>query len=160
MGHSDAAVEPVELQGEIRQLAAGLDTGIAVLPVDVVDAQGIYSESSVMLVKELRALGAEAAFAHPSEQRVFEVKKGVEGLVVAFVIGIASTASWDLMKLLLRRCKDGHLSLTFLELEEGHGRRGSAWRIEGDADGVIRAVDALRAERSSSEQIEDGSGER
>ncbi len=152
----EASVEAVELAPEILNLTTGLGAGIAVLPLDVVDGQGVYSEPSVMLVKELRSLGADAAYAHPSEQRVFEVKKSAEALLVAFVIGIASSASWDLMKSLISRWKEARLSVTFVELEEGHDRRGAAWKVEGDADSVIRAIDSLRDRSLSPGETNDG----
>jgi hypothetical protein len=151
-----ANVEAVELAPEILNLATELGVGIAVLPLDVVGGKGVYSEPSVMLVKELRSLGADAAYAHPSELRVFEVRKSAEALLAAFVIGIASSASWDLMKSLLDRWREAHLSVTFVELEHGHGRRGTAWKVDGDADSVIRAIDALRERSTSPGETSDG----
>ena len=128
-----------------------------VLPLRVSDGRGIYSESSVMLVKELRALGADADFAQPSNERLFEAKKSAEALLIAIVVGIASNASWDLLKHLLRRWKEARLSVTYVELDEGNGRRGSAWQVEGDADGVIQAIDSLRHQTGDDPQIGDGS---
>jgi hypothetical protein len=107
-----------------------------------------------MLVKELRSLGANAEFAHSSDERLFEVKKSAEALFIAYVVGIASSASWELMTVLLRRRKN-RLSVTFLELE-GNKQRGLAWKVEGDPDSVIRAIDTLRTEPPSTKSIEDG----
>lgn len=151
-------VESVDLAADVIDRGAALDTGIAVLPVKTADGKGIYSEPSVMLVKELRALGAEAEFAYPSEDRLFEVKKSAEALLIAYVIGVASTASWDLMKRLLRRRRTSRLFVTYLELEEGSDRRGAAWKVKGDSEGVVQAIDALRNGRSSDGQSDDGSG--
>jgi hypothetical protein len=157
-GMDDAiVVEPVELPSEVLNLAIRTDAGITVLPFAFLNGQGIYSEPSVMLVKELRALGADAVFAQPPEERLFEVKKSAEALLVALVIGIASNASWDLMKQLLQRWREARLSVTYVELEEDNGRRGQAWKAEGDADGVIRAIDTLRGQPPHDPQIGDES---
>lgn len=157
LGDPSAEVERVELSAEVMRLTSDTTAGIVVLPSTVTDGRGIYSESSVMLVKELRALGADATFAQPSDQRLFEVKKSAEALLIAVVIGMASNASWDLLKHLLRRSKEARLSVTYVELEDGNGQRGSAWQVRGDADGVIRAIDRLRHQAGDSPEIGDGS---
>lgn len=154
VGMDDASVESIDLDPDLVDLAIGLGKGIVVLPLEIVDGQGVYSEPSVMLVKQLRSLGADAAYAHPSEQRVFEVKKSAEALLVAFVIGIASNAAWELMKSFLARWKDARLSVTFVELEEEDGRHGTAWKVDGDADAVIRAIDSLRSRPTSAKEGE------
>lgn len=159
MGDETTQLQPVELPTEVRALAIRSDAGITVLPLNVSNGQGVYSERSVMLVKQLRAVAADAVFAQPSDERLFEVKKSVEAVVVALVIGIASNVSWDLMKQLLRRWKEDRLSVTYVELEEGNRRRGQAWRVEGDADDVIRAIDRLRGETAENPEIGYGSTE-
>lgn len=132
-------VELTELPGALVERAKGFDTGIVMLPLDDTREKAVYSEPSVMLVKELRSLGADAEFADPPEGRVFEVKKGAE-----IVIGIVATASWDVMKLLLLRFRRQRLSVTYLELEPGSDKHGKAWRVEGAPEGVVKAIDALR----------------
>lgn len=136
-------VELTELPGALVERAKGFDTGIVMLPLDDTREKAVYSEPSVMLVKELRSLGADAEFADPPEGRVFEVKKGAE-IAVAVAIGIGATASWDVMKLLLLRFRRQRLSVTYLELEPGSDKHGKAWRVEGAPEGVVKAIDALR----------------
>ncbi len=149
MAHSmdvpSSTIQPVELPDQLIARATGVDAGIVVLPVDDSGEKAVYSEASVMLAKQLRELGADAEFADPSEDRLFEVKRSAE-IIVAFVIGVAATASWDLMKKFLLRPKDesGHISVTYLELEEETGRKGKAWKVEGNPQGVVNAIDALR----------------
>jgi hypothetical protein len=117
-------------------------TDAIVLAAEVIDGKAVYSEASVMLVKELRALGADASFADPADDRVFEVKKSAEA-AVAFVIGIGSNAAWDAMKAYLSKRKDRRLSVTYVDLESDNAK-GRAWQVEGDSDGVVRAIESLR----------------
>lgn len=130
--------------------------GLLVLPLAIQDGKAVYTEASVMLVKELRSLGAEAEFSHPSNERVFEVRKSAVALVVSYVIGVASNASWELMKRLLRRRAAQRISVTYVELEDGHGLRGKAWKAEGDTDGVIQAIDRIRAAPEVERRTDDG----
>ena len=106
---------------------------------------------------KMARIGADAEFSHPSNERVFEVRKSAVALVVGYVIGIASNASWDLMKRLLRRRADQRISVTYVELEDGHGLRGKAWKAEGDTDGVIQAIDRIRAAPEVERRTNDGS---
>jgi hypothetical protein len=139
------AVSPVEIDGETLDRAIRLNTGVAVLPKSQGNDKAIYSEASVMLVKELRALGAAAEYLDPPDDRVFEVKKGhVAAAVLSFVLGIASTAAWDAVKIWLAAKPASRLSVTYVDLEDIAGRRRKAWRVEGDTAGVLEAIDRLR----------------
>jgi hypothetical protein len=148
-------VEEVAIVADIEQLGER-PTGVLVLPLRLQDGKAVYSESSVMLVKELRSLGAEAKFLHTSGERTFEVRKSAVALVVAYVIGIASNASWDAMKTLLRKRADRRISVTYVELEHGRGQRGTAWKAEGDSEGVIQAIDRLRQPPENPPRADDG----
>lgn len=136
-------VELTELPSALVERVKGFDTGIVMLPLDDTREKAVYSEPSEMLVKELRSLGADAEFADPPESRVFEDKQGAE-IAMAVVIGIVATASWDVMKLVLLRFRPQKLSVTYLELEPGSDTHGRAWRVEGDPEGVVKTIDALR----------------
>jgi hypothetical protein len=140
------------MDAEILDRATGLNTGVAVLPMSQRDGKAIYSEASVMLVKELRAHGAAAEYLDASDDRVFEVKKGAIGTaVLSVVLGIASSAAWDAVKIWLMGKPTNRLSVTYVELEDVGGRRRKAWRVEGDATGVVEAIDRLRGGAGSAE---------
>lgn len=140
----EVRVEPTQLPAGLIERAEALNTGVVVLPLDDSGPKALYSEPSVMLVKRLRALGADAEFAHAPQDRVFEVKKGAE-IIVDLVIGIAAAASWEVLRSYLLRSmdKNARLSITYLELED-EKRRGKTWTIDGDPSGVVDAIDALR----------------
>jgi hypothetical protein len=140
----EVRVEPTQLPAGLIERAEALNAGVVVLPLDDSGPKALYSEPSVMLVKQLRALGADAEFAHPPQDRVFEVKKGAE-IIVDLVIGIAAAASWEVLRSYLLRSMDkkARLSISYLELED-ENRRGKTWTIDGDPSGVVDAIDALR----------------
>lgn len=151
------SVEEVEMPPETLVRAIDRTAGLVVLPLAIQDGKAVYTEASVMLVKELRSLGADAEFSHSSDERVFEVRKSAVALVVGYVIGIASNASWDLMKRLLHKRADRRISVTYIELEDGHGQRGKAWKAEGDTNAVIQAIDKLREPLAVERRADDGS---
>lgn len=141
-------VHPASFDADVRVLAleGHGEAEILVLPFSIIDGIGRYSESSVSLVKLLRASGARASFAHPSDRRTFEVKKSdPASLAIAFIVGIASSAAWDVLKSLWSATfrQQQRLDVTYVELEDGP-RRGQAWQIQGDAESVIRAISELR----------------
>ena len=152
-----ATVQNTHLDSELVRRAGKATTGIVVLPLRNAEGKAIYSEPSVTLVKELRAGGVEASYLDPSGERAFEVKKSdLADLVLQVVVGIASNASWEGLKALLRRKPNERLSVTYLELDDGAGRKGVAWRVDGDTESVLEAIDALRAVSIPDGEIERG----
>lgn len=140
-----ATIQSVAIDDALLERAIRVDAGVVVLPASHADGKAVYTEASVMLVKELRVLGAAAEYLDPSGDRVFEVKKGDFGtLVLSFLVGIASAAAWDAMKAYLSVRPKARLSVTYVELEDVDGRRKKAWKVEGETAGVIDAIDRLR----------------
>lgn len=76
---------------------------------------------------------------------MFEVKKNaLDAAIVAYTLGIGSAASWDALKALFGSKSSGNISITYVNLEDEAGARGEAWKVEGDADDVLDAIDKLR----------------
>lgn len=137
--------DPIELDAELVLRASEMASDVVVLPSRVGSDRAVYSERSVTLVKELRALGVEAAYLDPPERREFEVKKGaLSDAIQTIALGVASAASWDALKVLLLRKPTRRLSVTYLELEDHHGQKGTAWKVEGDSAAVVDVIDKLR----------------
>ena len=133
----------VDTPVDLVNRALALKSDIVVLPLRSSDDEGpVYSEASVMLVKELRSLGGDAQFAHSSGERVFEVKKSAE-ILLTLVLGVASNAAWYIIEKYLARREERRMSVTYVELEEGD-RRGVSWTVEGSATEVVEAIDKLR----------------
>lgn len=135
----------IEMDPALIERARSLGTSVVVLPVRSVDGRAVYTESSVLVLKRLKAAGIDAGFLDPAEQRVFEVKKNaLEAALAAYALGIASAASWDALKALFRSKDSGKLSITYVDLDDQTGTRAEAWRVEGNADDVLDAIDRLR----------------
>lgn len=138
-------VAETAISQDILSRALEAESDLIVLPIEY-DEEGValYTESSVMAVKSLRAAGVDAAFLDASEQRTFEVKKSdLATAIITFVIGIGSAAAWDGIRFLVGTSA-ARLRVTFVDLRDGSERRGRAWTVEGDAESVLTAIDKLR----------------
>src|SRR5262245_21088751 len=135
-----ATVKSIDLPGDLLQRAEAASAGLTLLPLRVEDGRAVYPEHSMMLVKQLKALGADVEFADAADERAFEVRKSALATVVAtLVLGIASNASWDIMKAYIRRFRDKpeRLSVTYVGTREDGGSIEMAWSIEGSVESVI-----------------------
>ena len=119
------------------------------MPVRRVDGRGVYTQSSLLMVKRMKAAGIDAEFLDATDERTFEVKKGAfAAAALAVVLGVASSAAWDGIKAFFRSGSKGKISVTYVDLEGITGQRGAAWKVEGDGDAVLEAIDRLRADNS------------
>ena len=143
-----AHAEPTDIDSAVLTRAEAMATPLVVLPVRHVNGQGVYAQTSVLLVKQLRAAGLTAEFLDPPESRTFEVKKGAfTTIVVSIALNIASSAAWDAIKGIFRSQSAGEkarLSVTYVDLDGKDGQKGTAWKVEGDCDAVLQAIDKLR----------------
>jgi hypothetical protein len=77
---------------------------VIVLPRELADnGAGYYSDSVISVVKELRADGIDADFAHDQHSRSWIGEKSATQYLLEFAIGIASTAGWAAVCALLSR---------------------------------------------------------
>lgn len=141
-----ARVVKIEIDPELVARAASLRRPVVVMPVRSVEGRAVYTEASVLMVKRLKAARIDATFLDLPEQRTFEVKKSALAVAIpTYVLGIASAASWDTLKLLLRAHPTTNLSVTYVDLESAEdGARGTAWRVDGNSESVLDAIDRLR----------------
>jgi len=140
--------EPADIDAAVLARAEAVAAPLVVLPVRHVNEQGVYTMTSVLLVKKLRAAGLSAEFLDPPESRTFEVKKGAfTDIIVSIALNIGSSAAWDAIKGIFRSRsaeKQPRLCVTYVDLDDKDGQRGKAWKVEGDADAVLQAIDKLR----------------
>jgi hypothetical protein len=84
-----------------------VETDIVVLPDEVDrDGTGLYPDSALSLVKELRSLGVTAEYQHPQDARSWTGEKSFGAVAANWILGIASNAGWAALCVLLRRGKD------------------------------------------------------
>jgi hypothetical protein len=130
---------------EVYRRARATGHDVVVLPLRRDGDVAVYTEASVTVVKELRALGVSASFLDPTDQRAFEVKKGALATgVVTLLLGIASNAGWTGIQQLLRKRTKSPLSVTYIDLtsEAAHVQ---AWRVDGqDSEVILQAIEKLR----------------
>ena len=140
--------EPAEIDPVVIARAEAVTGPLVMLPIRYVNGQAVYTESSMLVVKRLRATGLDAAFLDPPESRTFEVKESaLTDAIVSFALGIGSSAAWDAVKAVFRRQSSGStgkLSITYVDLDNNDGQRGTAWKVEGDSEAVLKAIDKLR----------------
>lgn len=140
--------EPADIDAGLLARAEAMATPLVVLPVRHVNGLGVYPQTSVLLVKQLRAAGLSAEFLDPPESRTFEVKKSAfTTVIMPIVLGIGSSAAWDAIKATFRSRsaeEKTKLSVTYVDLDRKDGQRGAAWKVEGDSDAVLQAIDKLR----------------
>lgn len=141
--------EPADIDAALLARAAAVPATLVVLPVRHVNGQGVYTQASVLLVKQLRAAGLSAEFLDPPDSRTFEVQKSaLTAVIVNIALNIASSAAWDAIKRVFRsRSADeqkAKLSVTYVDLDNKNGQSGKAWKVEGDSDAVLQAIDKLR----------------
>lgn len=118
------------------------------LPLRIESGQAVYSEGTLTLVKSLRAAGISAAYLHDSDDRTFEAKKGaIADLIwVPLAVGLLTNATWDVLKLMLRRVEARKLRVDYTSLESDDVQV-TTWSVTGDADAVLEAIDRLRDSR-------------
>jgi hypothetical protein len=145
-----AAVVPVARPVGAEAVTARADD-VLVLPLRATeDGIGIYSESSVILVKRLRAAGMEAHYLHPPEHRLFEGRNNYfADAVVVIVLGVISSATWEGIRLLLLAKKTRRMKVTFGRREDADGGSITWWQSEGPAESVVESIDHLLATDSS-----------
>jgi hypothetical protein len=150
VAEAEETVEPKvqheELDPAVVERARAKGTSIVVLPARIVGDRSVYSGASANLVKAMRANGIDAQFLDPPEDRAFELKKSGELVQAgAYVLGIASAASWDLIKRVLGMRSERRISVTWFPLEDGPDQKTEAWKVEGDTSAVLKAIEQWRA---------------
>jgi len=143
----DTTVTTNSTPADLRMVALARDRAaeVVVLPVREEPGRSVYAESTLMLVKSLRAEGVVAAYLHDADQRVFEAKKSAitELVWIPLAVGLVTQATWDLIKGALRKVGSRRLRVDYTRLEVGDGL-ATTWTVEGDPEAVLDVIDRLR----------------
>jgi hypothetical protein len=145
--------ERADIDVAVLARAEAVSASLVVLPVRNIKGQGVYTQTSVLLVKQLRVAGYSAEFLDPPESRTFEVKKSaLTTVIVNIALNISSSAAWDAIKAIFRSRpaeEQAKLSIVYVDLDGKEGQRGTAWKVEGNSDAVLQAIDKLRQNPSA-----------
>jgi hypothetical protein len=125
---------------------AAVDGGLAtfdltVLPMDATeDGLFIYDEAAIDLVKELKAAGVDAGYAHQSDVRRYYSERSAE-IAVSLLINLASSAIWEALMFALLRYKNRQmLSVTIVDDKLPDGAEHHFRKFEGSGEDVLEAM--------------------
>jgi hypothetical protein len=151
------SITPIEAPAGL-QLPETPSADAVVLPRETDGEIGLYDDSVVTLVKELREAGASAEFLHGAGSRNFIGEKAVDVLAVNLVIGIASNAGWAALRVVLNRRGKKSVEVKAAHYEENaDGKRWEWVEAKGKGEAVAAAIDSWRGK--SGEGAADGSEE-
>jgi len=143
---------------EPREIAPPTELGIIpkdapdvlILPARVEDGIGLYHDSVVTLVKELRAAGVSAGYEHGPKARRWIGHKGVSTIVLDVVLGILGNAGWAGIYALLKRGGSSRIRIRITRLQRTALGSDSQWyEIEGPAREVAEILKQLDADDCS-----------
>jgi len=141
-----ATVEETDLPAGQFELARAIGSEVVILPGRRADdGQGVYSEATLFLAKELRAEGVNVAYLDEPKDRFFEVKKSaLLDAFVTIVLGVGSAAAWDGIKALFKKnsLDDKQMEMTYADLSPNGS--GKTWTVRGSGEDVLNAIDELR----------------
>lgn len=116
-----------------------LETGDVVLyPEDVHDGRGVYPLAVAAVADELESDGLDVRTMHDEEQTEYYADR--EGVVLAIIIGIVSSAAWDGIKRILARRQGKQVKVTIGYRELGKVKWVCA---EGEAADVAEMLNRL-----------------
>jgi hypothetical protein len=111
---------------------------VMLYPEDVHKGRGVYPLAVADVADELEADGLIVRTAHDDDEADYYGDR--EGVVLAIVIGIVSSAAWEGIKLLLTKRKGKRVKLTVGYRQSGEVK----WvQAEGDAADVAEALSRL-----------------
>jgi hypothetical protein len=129
---------------------AAVDGGLAtfdltVLPMEAAgDGLFIYDEAAIDLVKELKAAGVDAGYAHESDVRRYYSERSAE-IAVALLINLASSAIWEALLFALQRYRNRQkLSVTIVDDKLPDGAEHRFRKFEGSGEDVLEAMRIFR----------------
>lgn len=118
------------------------EADVVLLPMYMDGDQAIYADGTTMAVKRLRALGARAAWAHDASHRAWYGERGAGEVVVAFVVGILSSAGWDAIKLFFSQ-GSAHVQLKMFYRTSTDGSEERWIELQGHSKDVSDVLDRL-----------------
>jgi hypothetical protein len=126
-------------------LPAIIETDVVVLPEEVgEDGVGIYSDSAISVVKELRSLGVTAQYQHPQDSRTWIGEKGFGAVALSWIVGVASNAGWTALCVLLRQKRRNPVRIKLARCTQSTSEITWEWfEVEGNGADVANALERL-----------------
>ncbi len=139
-------------------LPVRIETDVVVLPEEVGgDGVGLYSDSAVSLVKELRLLGVTAQYQHSQDSRNWIGEKGFGAVALSWIVGVASNAGWAALCVLLRQKRKTPVRIKLARCTQSDSEITWEWfEVKGDGAEVSNALERIGWSPSS---LESGNAE-
>jgi hypothetical protein len=123
-----------------------IDADIVVLPEEVEqDGVGLYSDSALDLVKELRLLDVTADYQHPQQSRTWIGERSFAAVAFEWIFGVSTNAGWAAICVLLRRNKGkapGRVKIA--RCAESADEITWEWfEVEGDGNTIADALESI-----------------
>jgi hypothetical protein len=147
------SVSTTRLPSDVLARAKALESDVVVMPRRWAnDGTAVYGESTLFLVKEVRAEGLSADFLDSGEERVFEVKKsailtGLAAIGIGIGSGVGTNATWAALRRLLRSHENDEnesreVEVTFVDLSDESD--GTQYTVRGTTNDVLATIERLR----------------
>jgi hypothetical protein len=134
--------EPIVPEVAKSALEHGLATfDLTVLPNDTSQSgKFIYDEATADLVKELKAAGVNAGFAHSADDRLYYSERSAD-IAVAFLVNLGSAAVWEAFMMALESYRTRKkLTVTLVHDKTPDGTEHQAATFDGDGAKVLKAM--------------------
>ena len=143
---SSVIITSVQIPSETVTSAVNLSSSLIILPIShTEDGKGVYGQSTVFLVKELKSEGIDAAYLDSSEFRLFDVKKGQHQIVfeMAFALmrDMAVDSIWAAIKVYLLKSLPPRQPMNITYSKISNDGASESWNVAGPIEGTLRAVD-------------------
>ena len=140
-----------------------LGADLVVLPREITeDGRGLYDDSVITIVKELRSLGTDARYQHDENDRAWIGEESAATIALDLIIGIASGAGWSGLQALFRgsfSTRRVHVRVgRYEQLAEG-STKAEWYELDGNGAEVSEMLHELergegRDEETHAEEIE------
>ena len=129
-----------------------LEADLVVLPREIApDGRGLYDDSVVTIVKDLRLLGVSASYQHDQDHRAWIGEQGHAQLVYDLIVGVAGNAGWwALCRLFAVERKSDKLRVKVARCtQEPDGKTTWEWyEMKGTGAAVAEAMAQIEAPRA------------
>ena len=110
---------------------------------------GFYTQDSINLFKDLKEFDQSTAYYNEesSHRKYIERRSSPEELIISFVLGIVSNASWDALKKYLQRKKAPNSQVRGKVFKYKRNQNNGSWEeysLKGTVDEAIRFIDEIK----------------
>jgi hypothetical protein len=108
------------------------------------DGMGLYDDSVLTLVKELRAAGATADYQHAADARRWIGEKGVPPVVIDLLVALGGNAGWAALCAVCRSRGSDRMRARVARYRHADSETRWDWfEVEGSGEDVATAIEAL-----------------